>query len=185
MITKAQLNDEDLIQKHLANNPNVCFETLYNRYVSKVYRRCLSLTKDNEKAQDFTQDIFMRTFERLDRFEAKSSFSTWLYSISFNYCMDQIKKANRLSMTSLEDHHADQLADQHDLDAWEEQAQLLNQTLQGLSPKDASILQMKYQQGLNIHQISQQLNLNQSAVKMRLKRSREKARQYYQARLDH
>jgi RNA polymerase sigma factor (sigma-70 family) len=185
MITKAQLNDEDLIQKHLAHNPNLCFETLYNRYVSKVYRRCLSLIKDHEKAQDFTQDIFMRTFERLNRFEAKSSFSTWLYSISFNYCMDQIKKANRLSMTCLEDHHADQLADEVEGDDWEERAQLLSQTLQGLAPKEASLLQMKYQQGLNIQQIGQQLNLNQSAVKMRLQRSRQKARQYYCARLDH
>ena len=53
-------------------------------------------TKNVEKAEDYTQDIFMRTFARLDRFQERSSFSTWLYSISFNYCLEQIKWSNRL-----------------------------------------------------------------------------------------
>ncbi|GAB3047002.1 RNA polymerase sigma factor [Spirosoma pulveris] len=63
------LNDEALIRQHFATRPNVCFETLYNRYVGKVYNRCLSLTKDADTALDYTQDFFMRTFDRLDRFQ--------------------------------------------------------------------------------------------------------------------
>ncbi|WP_460911673.1 hypothetical protein [Spirosoma areae] len=44
------LTDEETIRQILPSHPNQCFETLYNRYVSKVYRRCLSMTKDSEKA---------------------------------------------------------------------------------------------------------------------------------------
>jgi RNA polymerase sigma factor (sigma-70 family) len=178
-IMKTTLNDEDLIRQQFTTNPNVCFETLYNRYVSKVYRRCLSLTKDAEKAQDYTHDIFIRTFERLDRFQEKSSFSTWLYSISFNYCMDQIKITKRLPVSSLDEQEADQFTDTQEKEPLEDRLQLLNQTLQKLSPNEADLLRMKYQQGLPVQQIAKQLGLNESAVKMRLKRSREKAHQYY------
>lgn len=71
---KSLLRDEELIKQFLTTSPNDCFEALYSRYVDKVYRRCLSLTKDAEQAQDFTQDIFLRAFARLDRFEHRSSF---------------------------------------------------------------------------------------------------------------
>lgn len=176
---KTKLNDEELIRQHFTTNPNGCFEALYSRYVGKVYKRCLSLTKDAEKAQDYTHDIFIRTFDRLDRFQEKSTFSTWLYSISFNYCMDQIKLTKRLPTASLDNHMSYPFADTYEKEPLEERLQLLNQALQQLSPKEASLLRMKYQEGMPTQQIAQQLGLNESAVKMRLKRSRQKAHQFY------
>ncbi|AUD00642.1 RNA polymerase sigma factor [Spirosoma pollinicola] len=174
---KVQLNDEELIRQHLKTNPNVCFEALYNRYVGKVYKRCLSLTKDVEKAEDFTHDIFIRAFARLDRFQERSTFSTWLYSISFNYCMDQIKVSNRLLMTTLEDNVINQYTDSNEPD--EERVQYLTRALESMTPQESTLLRMKYQQGLDIQQIANQFNLKESAVKMRLKRSRDKVRQFY------
>lgn len=50
---KANLNDEEVIRQYPDPNSNDCFETLYNRYVTEVYRRYLSTTNDTEKAQDF------------------------------------------------------------------------------------------------------------------------------------
>ncbi|RZM20812.1 MAG: RNA polymerase sigma factor [Pedobacter sp.] len=175
----AQLNDEELIKQYLPTNPDVCFETLYNRYVGKVYKRCLSLTKNVEKAEDYTQDIFMRTFARLDRFQERSSFSTWLYSISFNYCLDQIKLSNRLAMTSLDDRLVDRYADVDEYTSQHEQMVHLVSAMKNLLPRDADLLRMKYQQGLSIEQIAQELGLKECAVKMRLKRSRDKVRQIY------
>lgn len=176
---KAQLNDEELIRQHLPTDPTACFETLYNRYVGKVYRRCLSLTKDVEKAEDFTHDIFIRTFSRLDRFQERSTFSTWLYSISFNYCMDQIRLSNRLATTPLEDQLENQYMETNDYESSEESTKHLNAAMSKITPQEATILQMKYQQEMDVRQIAQKLNLNESAVKMRLKRSRDKVRQFY------
>jgi len=173
----AQLNDEELIRYYLPISPDVCFETLYKRYVSKVYRRCLSLTKNVEKAEDYTQDIFIRTFARLDRFEERSSFSTWLYSISFNYCLEQIKWSNRFALTSLDETLLDQYADVDEYTSQEEQVRHLAKAMNTLSNQDADLLRMKYQQGLAIGQIAQVLDLKESAVKMRLKRSRDRVRQ--------
>ena len=174
-----QLKDEELIRQQLSTNPTACFEALYSRYVSKVYRRCLSMTKNEETAQDYTHDIFIRTFARLDRFEERATFSTWLYSISFNYCLDQIKLANRLAVTTLDDMLANQYADTHDDGAREERLNQLTVAMSQLTPREATLLRMKYQQELDIRQIASQLQLSESAVKMRLKRTREKVRQFY------
>lgn len=175
----AQLNDEELIKQYLSTNPSVCFETLYNRYVGKVYKRCLSMTKNVEKAEDFTHDIFMRTFDRLDRFQERSTFSTWLYSISFNYCLDQIKLSNRLAVAPLEDTLVDRYADVDESTLQNEQMAYLVSAMKSLPARDADILRMKYQQGLSIEQIAHELQVKESAIKMRLKRSRDKVRQIY------
>ena len=95
------LSDEDMIRRYLPDQPTHCFETLYNRYVNKVYRRCLSMTKDPLQAEDYTHDIFLKVFNKLDAFQERSTFSTWLYSIAYNYCADQLRLGKRLSMMSI------------------------------------------------------------------------------------
>ena len=174
---KHKLTDEELIRQQFPNSPATCFETLYNRYVGKVYNRCFSFTKDSEKAHDFTHDIFIRMFSCLDRFQERSTFSTWLYAISFNYCMDQMKQAKRLPMIALNpevDYYAVTTDEGEQLDY---SLHHLSQVMNAISPQEAMLLKLKYQDGLAVRQIAQQLNLKDSAVKMRLKRSRNKVRQ--------
>lgn len=173
---KSLLRDEELIKQFLTTSPNDCFEALYSRYVDKVYRRCLSLTKDAEQAQDFTQDIFLRAFARLDRFEHRSSFSTWLYSISYNYCMDQLQLARRNPMVVLVDNSDYGLADTDEAVVYENRMQYLNEALDALAPEEVNLLRLKYEDGLDVDTIARQYELSNSAVKMRLKRSRDKVR---------
>ncbi len=175
---KRKLNDEEVIRQYLATSPNDCFETLYNRYVKKVYSRCLSLTRDSDKAQDFTHDIFIRMFSRLDRFEERSTFSTWLYSISYNYCMDQMRLGGRLQTTELieGEETESRYAVSEEGEEMDEDRQRLSWAMKKITPDEATILRLKYQEGLDIQQIAVRLNLNDSAVKMRLKRSRDKVR---------
>lgn len=177
---KLNLNDEELIKQYLTTSPNDCFETLYDRYVSKVYNRCYSLTKDAEKAQDFTHDIFIRMFSRLDRFQGRSTFSTWLYSISYNYCMDQLRASKRMTTTGLENDADYDSIPANDSDDSEYSLQYLSEALSTLNPQEISILRLKYQDGLEIQQIADQMNITDSAVKMRLKRTRDKVRHSYE-----
>lgn len=173
---KVNLNDEEVIRQYLTTRPNDCFETLYNRYVSKVYSRCLSMTKDTEKAQDFTHDIFIRMFARLDRFEERSTFSTWLYSISYNYCIDQIRVSKRLETTALDEDLDCQSPTGDDAERAEYSMQQLAQAMSTIAPQEAQLLRLKYQEGLDVQQIADKLNLKNSAVKMRLKRARDRVR---------
>ncbi|MVM33824.1 sigma-70 family RNA polymerase sigma factor [Spirosoma sp. HMF4905] len=173
----ASLSDEETIRQLLPNQPNQCFETLYNRYVNKVYKRCLSMTKDADQAQDFTQDIFLKVFHKLDAFQERSTFSTWLYSISYNYCADQLRLAKRLPTTSWEeagmDHHTTDVADSQ---LHEEALQVVQQAMTALSVEERALLRLKYEDGMSIEELAQLYEIKPSAVKMRLKRSREKVR---------
>jgi RNA polymerase sigma factor (sigma-70 family) len=179
MATHHQLNDEELIRMYLHTQQNNYFEVLYNRYVSKVYSRCLSLTKDVSRAEDYTHDIFLRVYGNLGKFKEHSAFSTWLYSISYNYCMDQIRSANRTLTVSLDDQQEHTLTDSGDNDNDEAQFQQLAVAMNGITPEETRMLQLKYEEGLDIRAIAEYFSLKDSAVKMRLKRTRDKIRRLY------
>lgn len=179
----ASLTDEEMIRQVLPQQPHQCFESIYNRYVSKVYQQCLSITKDSEKAQDFTHDIFIKVFHKLEAFEQRASFSTWLHAISYNYCLDQLRVAKRLPLTPIDSILDQTQAESQEAQLQEETWQLVRRALETLSIQDQTLLRLKYEQGLSIEAIAQMYALKNSAVKMRLKRSREKIQQVYQALL--
>ncbi|WP_246169293.1 RNA polymerase sigma factor [Rudanella paleaurantiibacter] len=174
------MTDEELIRQYLHSGTNSCLEALYNRYSTKVYHRCMAVIRDTNKAQDYTHDIFIRIFARLDRFQERSSFATWLYSIAYNYCVDQLRADKRLMLTALDsqtDYHS---YTTEEADGYEYNLQLLSKVMKTMPDNEARLLRLKYQEGLDIRQIASQLNINDSAVKMRLKRSRERAKRLYQ-----
>lgn len=177
----SSLTDENLIRLYLSSQPNQCFEALYNRYVNKVYRRCLSLTQDSAKAEDFTHDIFLKVFNKLDAFQERARFSTWLYSISYNYCLDQLRLAKRLNTVTIE-HDSDEydLAESQEAVLHEETLQLVQRVMETLSEGETTLLKLKYEDELSIDEIAERYHLKPSAVKMRLKRTRDKIHQLYE-----
>lgn len=177
MMTVA-ISDEELIRHHLPQQPNHCFETLYSRYVSKVYQRCLSMTKDSDQAQDFTHDIFIKVFNKLDAFQERARFSTWLYSIAYNYCADQLKLAKRLPTMALENSSASNQAEVNDTQLADEAMLIVNQAMAKLSASERHFLRLKYEDGLSVEHIAELYDLKVSTVKMRLKRSRDRVREF-------
>lgn len=179
MTTQPPLNDEEIIRMYLSTRQNNYFEEIYNRYVSKVYSRCLSLTKDTFQAEDYTQDIFLRVFSNLSKFKEHSAFSTWLYSISHNYCMDQLRTANRTATLPLDEQPEQFPTEPGDQETVEAQRQRLALVMNGITPEETRLLQLRYEDGLDIKAIARQLAMKDSAVKMRLKRIRDKIRRLY------
>ena len=94
------LSDEELVQLYISTQRNSYFEALYTRYCDKVYRKCLSFTKNRERAEDFTHDIFIRVVTKLSSFREQAKFSTWLYSVTYNYCMDQLRSPKQKEVYS-------------------------------------------------------------------------------------
>lgn len=174
---KTPLSDEETIRLLHHDQPVQCFDTLYQRYVNKVYRRCLSMTKDAEEAQDYTQDIFLKVFRNLSAFQARSSFSTWLYSIAYNHCADQLKRTKRLVVVPLDESRKFNEADLPEDSLQDEALQLVNQVLAMLPEAERTMLLLKYEDGLTIEELAQLYQLNPSTVKMRLMRSRKKIQQ--------
>lgn len=175
---KRILTDEEMIRQYLPGQPNHCFETLYNRYVDKVYRQCLSMTQNSEQAQDFTHDIFLKVFDKLDAFQQRSSFSTWIYSVAYNYCADQLRVAKRLNMTALNDELEENVPECPESLVHEEAMQLVKSALESLSIEEQTFLRLKYEEGVSIEEMARMYNLKTSAVKMRLKRSKARIQEF-------
>lgn len=170
--------DEELVRLYIDTQRNTYFEELYDRYVDKVYRKCLSFVKNEAQAEDFTHDIFLRVVLKLGSFKEHAKFSTWLYSITYNYCMDQVRQTKRQAEVAL-DENFDLADDGYDLELVEMQTQGLKKALQKIDPDERAILLMKYQDDFSIKEISETFNITESAVKMRLMRTKEKLKKIY------
>ncbi|WP_157603294.1 RNA polymerase sigma factor [Spirosoma telluris] len=175
---KRYLSDEETIRSLFPQQPAQCLEILYSRYASKVYQHCLKMTNHSQQAEDFTHDIFLRVFTVLGSFEHRAKFSTWLYSISFNYCLDQLRLSKRLTVVPIDLNHSWQSDDSWEL-SYKEVAQQVKKAMGHLSAMDRTFLELKYEEGLSLEQIAQQYNLTPGAVKMRLSRSRQRVKSIY------
>lgn len=176
-----QFSDEELVRLYVETQRNAYFEELYGRYCDKVYRKCLSFTKDPIRAEDLTHDIFLKLVVKLNSFREQAKFSTWLYSITYNYCTDQLRSHSLRREVYMDDNwdRLDVGADDGLAEMAEMEAQQLERALHQLPPDEQSMLLMKYQDDISIRDIAAINGLTESAVKMRLKRSRDKLRKHY------
>lgn len=159
------------------------FGILYDRYSAKVFQKCLGMTRDRDLAKDLTHDIFLKTFVNLTKFDHRSRFGTWLYSITYNYCLDSLRKSQRQRSQDLDERAEEGLTDD---DAYEAEllalkAERIDEVLARIDPPDRALLLMKYQDDLSVKEIMEVLSLGESAVKMRIMRARERAMQAYYA----
>lgn len=174
--------DEQLVQLYIDTQRNSFFEILYERYAEKVYRKCLSLVRDPSKAEDFTHDIFLKLIVKIGTYKEESRFSTWLYSITYNYCMDQLRLNKKRGEQYMEDEI--EIPDETDVasifsDNAEVDSRRFNQAIDKLGTEERTILMMKYIDELSIREIAAIFRITESAVKMRLLRSRENLRKLY------
>ncbi|GHB71365.1 RNA polymerase sigma factor [Persicitalea jodogahamensis] len=177
----ASYTDEELVRLFIVTQRNPYFEELYERYSGKVYRKCLSFVKDQAKAEDFTHDIFLKLIFKLGSYNENARFSTWLYSITYNYCMDQLRINKKRAETYVDENL--EIPDDTDLNTMFEEPDVevknLKRAMERLTPEEKSLLMMKYQDELSIREIADVFNITESATKMRLLRSRERLRAKY------
>jgi RNA polymerase sigma factor (sigma-70 family) len=181
---KLTQKDEEVIRYYLDSRDNNWLGILYKRYAKKVYRRCLTYTRDSMLAEDFTHDIFIRVFTKLDQFQSRSSFSSWLYTIAQNYCNDQHRHTNRLPLSSLEELDYEQIGGMDDTEVVDLTTHQLAYVVNTVPPDRLALLHLKYVEGLDSREIARRYNLNDSTVKMRLKRTRDLIVSTYQQRID-
>lgn len=86
------LEDIQLIEQVVKNNDSKLFGILYDRYSNIVYNKCLSFVKSKDEAQDLTHDIFIKLFFQLKKFKGDAKFSTWLYSFTYNFCVNYVQR---------------------------------------------------------------------------------------------
>jgi RNA polymerase sigma-70 factor (ECF subfamily) len=172
------LKDEELVALYVDTQRNLYFEEIYERYANKVYRKCYSFVYNQAKAEDFTHDIFLKLIVKIGTFKETSKFSTWLYSITYNFCMDQIRVNKKNVEVALEGNH-DIMDESDDDDFVSMHSDSLSKTLEKIPSDEKALILMKYQDDFSIKEIADTLKITESAVKMRLLRSKEKLRRLY------
>lgn len=180
-IKKKKIPDDELIDLFLASQSPEHFGELYGRYSDKVYSKCLSLLKNEAAAQDAAQDIFLKIFLNLAKFNKKSRFSTWVYSITYNYCIDHLrrKKKEKTVLTDDENDKDPVMEEIDDKEILEMEIERLSFILDKIPEDDKSVLLMKYQADMSIKEISEAFDKSESAIKMKLKRAKNKVRKLY------
>jgi len=183
---KKKIPDDELIDLYLASQSQEHFSMLYGRYSDKVYSKCLSLLKNEAAAQDAAQDVFLKIFLNLAKFNKKSRFSTWVYSITYNYCIDYLRRKKK-EKTILTDDDEGQDPIEEDFDEkeiLEMEIERLAFILDKIPEQDKMVLLMKYREDLSIKDISKAFGKSESAIKMKLKRAKNKVRKLYNENFD-
>lgn len=167
------LSDEELISKINDENSSVYFEILYNRYYQKVLDKCYSLVKNKQLAAELAEDIFSKTYEKLGSFKKLSSFSSWLYSLSYNHCIDYLRLKKKLHYPDWNrEHELPEIIDESEEDVQKIDYDKLMEVFELIHPEEKALLLMKYQDNLSIKDIGKSLRISDDAAKMRLKRAR-------------
>jgi len=173
------LSDEDLVKGIVEKNDTLLFGILYDRFDKLVYNKCRGFSRSDDEAEDLTQDIFLKLFVKLNSFKGKSKFSTWLYAFTYNHCVNYVnrstaKKIEKQSVDTdnLKDDYYD--SDDNDDSIRNLKVEKLKEALEKISPEEKMILLLKYQDSLSIKDLTGVLDIGESAVKMRLKRAKDK-----------
>lgn len=182
-LNKTSLSDEDLVKEITLTKNSDLFAELYDRYAATVYNKCLGFAKNKVEAEDLTHDIFIKLFVKLNTFKGTSKFSTWLYSFTYNFCVNYVQRDKYKNKEKIDDEiierNATVIDEISDEDIFQLKAEKLQKVLAIIDSKDKMILLMKYQDDLSIKEIKEVLGVGESAVKMRLKRAKEKVMEIY------
>lgn len=161
------------------------FEVLVERYQSKILANCRYLTRAPNDAEDLAQEVFVKAFFGLRRFEGRAKFSTWLQRIKINHCLNFNQKRQGRHMVDVEEPGMEVEAGLYseargevDLEALDERRRI-SAVLDSMSDTLRIPLLLRDLDGMAYQEIADQLGIGLSAVKMRIKRARGEFRELY------
>ncbi|MBW8323535.1 MAG: RNA polymerase sigma factor [Prolixibacteraceae bacterium] len=152
------------------------FSFLVEKYQKLVYTLALKLLKKPEDAEEMAQDTFIKAYQKLDSYEGKSKFSTWLYSITYNACISELRK-RRIEFKSLDDRQISDQDEQKMHDYYretkkEDQEKYLNLALEKLPEDDQVLVTLYYYESQSMDEISMITGLTVSNIKVKIHRAR-------------
>lgn len=162
-------SDEELIRQTLEGEL-LAFETLVRRYEKMILAHTGRLLKDQDRAQDATQEAFVRAFKNLGEFDFQRKFKPWLYQIATNYCKDFFKKENRLQkihtgIPSSEETPLERLIH-------EERINIVQKALTGLPEIYRMPITGFYLLGLSYNDLVKNLQISVNTLKTRMRRGK-------------
>ncbi|MFI0430023.1 RNA polymerase sigma factor [Mariniflexile sp. HMF6888] len=181
------INDQHDINLILNGDANA-FHILVDRYKDLVYSLSLRMLKNREEAEEVSQDTFIKVFNSLPRFKGDSKFSTWIYKIAYNTCLDRLKKNkkfyNDVPIDEFTEHQVKTIDDALENLEAKEREQAIQDCISLLSSEDGFLLTLYYFEEQSLDDISKVMGLTPNNVKVKLFRSRKKLAVILKQRLE-
>jgi RNA polymerase sigma factor (sigma-70 family) len=164
------------------------FAVLVDRYKDLVFTLALRMLKNREEAEEVAQDTFIKVFKSLGKFKGDSKFSTWIYRITYNGCLDSLKKYkqeyNNISLDNCTERQLMSLDNAVDAMEDREQQQTIKECLQLLPKEDGFLLSLYYYEEQSLEEISKIMGITSNNVKVKLYRSRKRLTSILKKRLE-
>ena len=176
------MTEQELVTRAKTGDPDA-FGQLMEQNQNRIYSLALRMVGNPEDAADLTQDAFLSAWRNLEGFQGDSSFSTWLYRLTSNACIDFLRKEKRKRATgtvlSLDDTEDGSSLDLPDYDAdphrqleQSEVQQAIADGMAALSEEHRKVLSLREISGLSYAEIADILGLEEGTVKSRISRAR-------------
>lgn len=171
-----------LIERCLNNDP-LAFEELVYQYERLVYTTAYRMLNNHSDAQDVTQEVFIKVYQKLEMYKPTYSFAAWISTIASNTCIDYIRKNKKKQILSLDKEiefddssitltiESDDLTPEEEL-LQQEKRDLLTKAIQMLDHESRELIILRDVNGLSYNEISDNLNLKLGTVKSKISRSR-------------
>lgn len=162
---------DDITFKKVRKRDKTAFVDMLNEYRSLIYYTALTYLKNSENAREAVQEVTFRAYKNVHKIKKARAVKAWLTRITINYCLDEIKKNKRL--------HPDyRFIEQQSANIDPSTSLFVSDAIQTLNPKYQTIIILKYQQDLTIHEIAESLSLPVGTVKTYLNRALNDLRSY-------
>lgn len=164
------------------------FSVLVDRYKNLVFTLSLKMLQNSEEAEEAAQDTFVKAYKSLCSFKGNSKFSTWIYKITYNNCLDRMKKQKRnnqvIAINEFTENEVRSLSNVVDIINEKERKQMIKTCLDLLPPEESFLLTLYYFNEKSLRQISIIMGISENHVKIKLFRSRKKLAGIFRTKLE-
>jgi RNA polymerase sigma factor (sigma-70 family) len=181
--SKNTRDDLELVKRAADKDPKA-YEKLLKKYRKSVYYMLLKMVNNTDDAEDLTQEAFAKAFNSLHKFDSKYAFSTWLFRIATNNCIDFIRK-KRVQTVSIDTSYENDEGDSFSFDIKDpddnpdelmlrkQRKEYLGMAVEKLPAKYRKLVDLRYFQELSYEEVADELELPLGTVKAQLFRARE------------
>ncbi len=181
--TEKSKRDYQLLREALDNNNQQAYAELLRLYRNPIYYMLLKMMNNPDDAEDLTMEAFGKAFKNLDKYSPEFAFSTWLFKIAANNCIDYMRKKNTMPTcvdqdlfnmeTNLNDVNGGMPNTPEDQIIEKQKIVVLRKAVDQLRPKYKELVELRYFKELSYEEISQELGISLNNVKIQLFRAKE------------
>lgn len=183
-LTDKALRDFKLVQLAVQDGNQKAYAELMNNYKDSIYFMLLKMTNNSDDADDLTIEAFGKAFKKLHQYTPDYAFSTWLFKIASNNCIDFIRKKKKYTLSidkTFENQEGSEMAqnipagilDPEENFIKKQKVKLMREIVDKLKPRYKALIEMRYFKELSYEEIAEELQLPLGTVKAQLFRARE------------